>query len=166
MIPVPWLFTAWLETESPAERKRICEFLILNFIVLGYFVYLHAFFFKDFLHCLCLQTHHKGASGLITDGCEPLCGCLELISGLLEEQPALLTTEPSVWPYTPNLKNKFNQEQFRGHYLKWKLLKSDLFESQQKPRPRFFVFFLHICNQLCWLSGLWASCQRGSSTTD
>lgn len=46
MIPVPWLFTAWLETESPAERKRICEFLILNFIVLGYFVYLHAFFLK------------------------------------------------------------------------------------------------------------------------
>ena len=35
---------------------------------------------------------------LITDGCEPPCGCWELNSGPLEEQAALLTTEPSLQP--------------------------------------------------------------------
>jgi len=34
----------------------------------------------------------------MTDGCEPLCGCWDLNSGPLEEQPALLTTEPSLQP--------------------------------------------------------------------
>jgi len=36
--------------------------------------------------------------GPITDGCEPPCGCWELNSGPLEEQPVLLTTEPSLQP--------------------------------------------------------------------
>ena len=27
------------------------------------------------VHCCCLQTHQKGASDPITDGCEPPCGC-------------------------------------------------------------------------------------------
>ena len=33
---------------------------------------------------------------LVTDGCKPPCGCWELISGPLEEQSGLLTTEPSL----------------------------------------------------------------------
>ena len=37
---------------------------------------------------------------LIADGCEPLRGCWELNSGPLEEQPVLLTTEPSLQPFT------------------------------------------------------------------
>ena len=45
-------------------------------------------------HCS-LQTHQKRASDLITDGCEPPCGCWELNSGLLEEQSVLFTAEPS-----------------------------------------------------------------------
>jgi hypothetical protein len=44
----------------------------------------------------CLQTHQKRASDPIADGCEPPCGCWELNSGPLEEQPVLLTTEPSL----------------------------------------------------------------------
>ena len=36
------------------------------------------------------------ASDLITDGCEPPCGCWELNSGPLEEQSVLLTAEPSL----------------------------------------------------------------------
>jgi hypothetical protein len=43
-----------------------------------------------------LQTHQKRASGSITDGCEPPCGCWELNSGPLEEQSVLLTTESSL----------------------------------------------------------------------
>jgi hypothetical protein len=40
--------------------------------------------------------HQRRTSDLITDGCEPLCGCWELNSGPLEEQTMLLTTEPSL----------------------------------------------------------------------
>jgi hypothetical protein len=35
---------------------------------------------------------------LITDGCEPPCGCWELNSGSLEEQSVLSTAEPSLQP--------------------------------------------------------------------
>ena len=37
-------------------------------------------------------------SDSITDGCEPPCRCWELNSEPLEEQPVLLTTEPSLQP--------------------------------------------------------------------
>ena len=40
--------------------------------------------------------HQKRASDLITDGCEPPCGCWDLNSRPLEEQLELLTTEPSL----------------------------------------------------------------------
>ena len=46
-------------------------------------------------HCHSLQMQQKTASDLITDGCEPPCGCWELNSGPLEEQSVLLTAEPS-----------------------------------------------------------------------
>ena len=39
------------------------------------------------------------APDLITDGCEPPCGCWELNSGPLEEQSVLLTAEPSLQPF-------------------------------------------------------------------
>ena len=44
---------------------------------------------------MCLQTLQKRASDFVTDGCEPPCGCWDLNSGPLEEQLALLTTEPA-----------------------------------------------------------------------
>ena len=40
----------------------------------------------------------KRTPDLITDGCEPPCGCWELNSGPLEEQAMLLTAEPSLQP--------------------------------------------------------------------
>jgi hypothetical protein len=40
----------------------------------------------------------KRASDLITDGCEPPCGCWDLNSGPSEEQSVLLTAEPSLQP--------------------------------------------------------------------
>jgi hypothetical protein len=42
--------------------------------------------------------HHNRVSDLITDGCEPLCGCWDLNSGPLEEQSVLLPSEPSLQP--------------------------------------------------------------------
>jgi hypothetical protein len=38
------------------------------------------------------------ASNLITDGCEPPCGCWHLNSGPSEEQSLLLSAEPSLQP--------------------------------------------------------------------
>jgi hypothetical protein len=43
-------------------------------------------------------------SDLITDGCEPLCGCWDLNSEPLEEQSVLLPTEPSHQPHKVALK--------------------------------------------------------------
>jgi hypothetical protein len=48
------------------------------------------------IHCSCLETHQKTASDLITDGCEPPCGCWELNPGPLEVKRLFLTTEPSL----------------------------------------------------------------------
>ena len=45
-----------------------------------------------------VSTGQKRAPDLITDGCEPPCGCWELNSGPLEEQAVLLTSEPSLQP--------------------------------------------------------------------
>jgi hypothetical protein len=57
---------------------------------------IHFFFFKDlfiyykYVHCSCLQTHQKRESDLVTDGCEPPCGCWDLNSGPSEEQSGAL----------------------------------------------------------------------------
>ena len=47
---------------------------------------------------VCMSVGQKRAPDLITDGCEPPCGCWELNSGPLEEQTMLLTTESSLQP--------------------------------------------------------------------
>ena len=46
----------------------------------------------------CTPVCQKRTSDSIIDGCEPSCGCWELNSGPLEEQPVLLTAEPSLSP--------------------------------------------------------------------
>jgi hypothetical protein len=68
------------------------------------------FFKKRFIYSLyistllCLQTHQKRASDLITDGCEPPCSCWDLNSGPLKEQTVFLTTKPplQLWHITLN----------------------------------------------------------------
>jgi hypothetical protein len=50
----------------------------------------------------CLQ---KRTSDLISDGCEPPCGCWGLNSGPSEEQSVLLTTEPSLQPRIKKFKS-------------------------------------------------------------
>ena len=44
----------------------------------------------------CILVCEKRASDPITDCCEPPCGCWDLNSGCLEEQLAMLITEPSL----------------------------------------------------------------------
>ena len=44
----------------------------------------------------CMSTCQKRTSDLITDGCEPPCGCWD--SGPSEEQSVPLTAEPTLQP--------------------------------------------------------------------
>ena len=46
----------------------------------------------------CMFACQNRAPDLIIDDCEPPCGGWELNSGPLEEQPVLLTSEPSLQP--------------------------------------------------------------------
>jgi hypothetical protein len=63
-----------------------------------FFFFFWKYLFIYFKYTSCLQTHQKRASDPIIDGCEPPCGCWELISGPLEEQSVLLTAESSLQP--------------------------------------------------------------------
>jgi hypothetical protein len=63
-------------------------FMCMSIHALIYFIYMSKLLLK----------HQKRSSDLITDGCEPPCGCWELNSGPVEEQPVLLTAEPSPQP--------------------------------------------------------------------
>jgi hypothetical protein len=47
--------------------------------------------------CLCKGAKPPGTG--VTESCELPCGCWELNPGHLEEQPVLLTPEPSVQPH-------------------------------------------------------------------
>jgi hypothetical protein len=61
----------------------------------------HLFVYMDVLS-VCTFAHQKRVSGFmelqLLDSCEPLCGCWDLNSGLLEEQPVLFISEPSLQP--------------------------------------------------------------------
>jgi hypothetical protein len=50
----------------------------------------------------CLQRPKEGIRFVtrVTNGCELPCGCWELNPGLQEEEPVLLTTEPSLQALT------------------------------------------------------------------
>jgi hypothetical protein len=52
------------------------------------------------MYTVAVFRHTRRASDLITDGSEPPCGCWELNSGPAEEQSVLLTTEPSLQPFS------------------------------------------------------------------
>jgi hypothetical protein len=78
-----------------AEIKGTQHYTVQQFLNFFFrFIYL----FHVCEYCSCLQTHRNRASDPITDGCELPYGCWELNSGPLEEQSALLTTEPSLQP--------------------------------------------------------------------
>jgi hypothetical protein len=56
----------------------------------------------------CMSTGQKRASDPISDGCEPLCGCWELNSGPLEEQPVRLTSEVKPSRQSPAIHSFFH----------------------------------------------------------
>jgi hypothetical protein len=57
----------------------------------------------------CMQRPQRPEEGSetpgtgVTGGCEPPWGCWELNTGPLEEQPVLLTTEPSLQPWNKDI---------------------------------------------------------------
>ena len=67
---------------------------IPTFLFLRFIYYVYSALLASML------THQNWAPDLITDGCESSCGCWELNSGPLGEQPGLLTSEPSLQPKT------------------------------------------------------------------
>jgi hypothetical protein len=54
----------------------------------------------------CMPSGQRRVPDLIIDGYEPPCCCWELNSGPLEEQPVLLTSEPSLQPSSPHFLRK------------------------------------------------------------
>ena len=60
--------------------------------------------FKRFIYYVysvlpaCMPAGQKRAPDWIIDSCDPQCGFWELSSGPLEEQPVVLTSEPSLQP--------------------------------------------------------------------
>jgi hypothetical protein len=61
------------------------------FIAVSFFFFFRFIYYYMQVHCSCLQTHQKRESDLVTDGCEPPCGCWDLNSGPSEEQSGALT---------------------------------------------------------------------------
>jgi hypothetical protein len=85
-----------------SEGTLASEGLVFPFIVWQTFFFLPAFFF--FLRFIYLSKYAVATfkkKVLITDGCEPLCGCWDLNSGPSEEQSVLLTVEPPLQPFLP-----------------------------------------------------------------
>jgi len=70
----------------------------LFFFVVVVFNFFRFIFYLSEYTAVIFRHTRRGQSDLITDGCEPPCGCWELNSGPLEEQSVLLTAEPSLQP--------------------------------------------------------------------
>ena len=93
------------------DYRLICSVLFKNFsgvrsylfLLLGILLFFKKKFiylFNECKHTVTLQTHQKRASDPITNGCEPPCGCWELNSGPLEEQPVSALNH---WAISPAL---------------------------------------------------------------
>jgi hypothetical protein len=87
---------------STASRHPCLRALSTPRLALGshqgesFFFKIYLFIYLMYMSTLMLQTHQKRTSDPFTDVCEPSSGCWDLNSGLLEEQPVLLTAEPSL----------------------------------------------------------------------
>ena len=77
------------------DDETTCSLLTVNSGLFWQNLYL----FILYVRMLCLHVHQRRGLDPIPDGCEPPCGCWELNSGPLEEQPVLLTAEPSLQPH-------------------------------------------------------------------
>ena len=82
---VKWSGKYWLLTQSP-----------ILFLTYFYFLKDLSIYYVYSIPPASMPAGQKRAPTLIIDGCESPCGCWELNSVPLEEQPVLLTSEPSL----------------------------------------------------------------------
>ena len=89
-----WLWASpcgcWELNSGPLEEQSVLLTIEPSLQPLS-LIHLLTMYTEFCLHAYTVKSHY-------IDGCEPPCGCQELNSGLLEEQSALLTTEPSLQP--------------------------------------------------------------------
>ena len=78
-----------------------------------------------------LLGHTRGGLRIPLDGCEPPCGCWELNSGSLEEEPVLLTPEPSLQPKNEN-------DIFKDVFIKINEFPVAVFRHQKKKKLRSY----------------------------
>jgi hypothetical protein len=85
-------------------------------------------------------------SDVITDGCEPPCGCWDLNSGSLKEESVLLTTEPSLQPPPVNF--------FIASY------KTSTYEPPMPVRTLDYVSFINALHPSYTNDSIMLQCQR------
>lgn len=80
-------------------------FLNISSYIWGSFSFEYVFIYEFYVYgcfiCMYFCTPEEGIGShgtTLIDGYELPCGCQELDSGPLEEQPVLLNTESSLWP--------------------------------------------------------------------
>jgi hypothetical protein len=89
----------FLVSGKPCENKisrsygkhKETGFFFFFFFFFFYTYLFYLFIYYMYVHCSCLQTLQKRASDLVTDGCEPPCGCWDLNFRPSEEQSGALT---------------------------------------------------------------------------
>ncbi|EDL23115.1 mCG145372, partial [Mus musculus] len=98
VLTLPFLSPIYSSSSSPSPSSPssfssslcVCDLFCFSFFFLSFIYLIYEYTVVVF------RMSPKRASDPITDGCEPPCGCWELNSGPLEEQPVLLTAEPSL----------------------------------------------------------------------
>jgi hypothetical protein len=83
---VSW-YLAGYGLELPLVSEAICiSLLFLRFIL-----------FIICKYTVALFRHQKRESGLVTDGCEPPCGCWDLLCSIVCAPPRSIQSPSSVW---------------------------------------------------------------------
>ena len=101
--------TMWV----PRPRLRLGSLSPYSFFFSFFKIYLFIFVYT--VLPVYMSAGQKREPDLITDVCEPPCGCWELNSGLLEEQSVLLSSEPSLQSPTRSIiKKNDGQHHSRG----------------------------------------------------
>ena len=103
------------------------------------------------LCCSCLQTYQKKPSDLVTDGCEPPCGCWELNSGPLEKQSVLLTAEPSLQLHGNDFLKSSNESKRKHEEIKLR----NAFSKSQSIALSVFTRRKHAIIS-CFMSGMYS----------
>lgn len=106
MFSLPWLvilFCATVnETRSLLHSRQVLCHLVMSPYIPAPFKKICIYFYIC-EYTVCSSDTLEEGSDPITDGCEPPQGCWELNSRPLEEQPVLLTAEPSLQLLLPPL---------------------------------------------------------------